>query len=93
MAEGEVNITAFDDAGVLNGAEKLYLVRGTTDYNTTPNAIVAAEANTRAAADTALQTDINNLSESFVYLNENEYQVLIDNDLVLPGVQYNIYEE
>ena len=27
-----------------------------------------------------------------VYLSENEYQVLIDNDLVLPDVQYNIYE-
>ena len=27
-----------------------------------------------------------------IYLSENEYQVLLDNDLVLPNVQYNIYE-
>ena len=49
-----------------------------------------------------INSRINNLSESLdlkfdktsvVYLNENEYQVLIDNDLVLPDVQYNIYEE
>ena len=75
------------------GTEKLYLVRGATDYNTTKCYCGCRGQYAGAQQDTALQTDINNLSESFVYLNENEYQVLIDNDLVLPGVQYNIYEE
>ena len=32
------------------------------------------------------------VSSDIIYLSENEYQVLLDNDLVLPNVQYNIYE-
>ena len=37
----DVKITQFDDAGTLSGTEKLYVVRGATDYNTTPDAIKA----------------------------------------------------
>ena len=37
----DVKITQFDDAGTLDGTEKIYLVRGATDYNTTTDAIKA----------------------------------------------------
>ena len=36
--------------------------------------------------------EINDRIPIIIYLSENEYQVLLDNDLVLPNVQYNIYE-
>ena len=36
--------------------------------------------------------DVNDRIPIIIYLSENEYQVLLDNDLVLPNAQYNIYE-
>ena len=50
------------------------------------------------AKDDAIQAAINandaaDRMPTIVYLSENEYQILIDNDLVLSDVQYNIYEE
>lgn len=42
-----------------------------------------------------IANEINEISDRIpiiIYLSENEYQVLIDNDLVLPNAQYNIYE-
>ena len=41
---------------------------------------------------TTLANEINDRIPIIIYLSENEYQVLLDNDLVLPNVQYNIYE-
>ena len=39
-----------------------------------------------------LANEINDRIPIIIYLSENEYQVLLDNDLVLPNVQYNIHE-
>ena len=39
-----------------------------------------------------LANEINDRIPIIIYLSENEYQVLLDNDLVIPNAQYNIYE-
>lgn len=39
-----------------------------------------------------IANEINDRIPIIIYLSENEYQVLLDNDLVLPNAQYNIYE-
>ena len=60
--------------------------------NANTKADLANNAATNANAAAILANEINDRIPIIIYLNENEYQVLIDNDLVLPNVQYNIYE-
>lgn len=37
--------------------------------------------------------DIQTLQNSKVFISANEYQILLDNDLIIPDVEYNIYED
>ena len=60
--------------------------------NANTKADLANNAATNANAAAILANEINDRIPIIIYLSENEYQVLIDNDLVLPNVQYNIYE-
>lgn len=60
--------------------------------NANTKADLANNAATNANAAAILANEINDRIPIIIYLSENEYQVLLDNDLVLPNVQYNIYE-
>ena len=58
--------------------------------------IIAKDEAIQAASDAndaaILANEASDRIPIIIYLSENEYQVLLDNDLVLPNVQYNIYE-
>lgn len=43
--------------------------------------------------NTKIETEASELLAATVYISANEYQTLIDNELVNPDVEYNIYEE
>ena len=58
--------------------------------------IIAKDEAIQAASDAndaaILANEASDRIPIIIYLSENEYQVLLDNDLVLPNAQYNIYE-
>ena len=45
------------------------------------------------ALSTEIETKVSELLAATVYISANDYQMLIDNELVDPDVEYNIYEE
>lgn len=64
-------------------------------YETNPKTLKQVEDSLFQLADEVnlIETKVSELLAATVYISANDYQMLIDNNLVEPNVEYNIYEE
>ena len=73
--------------------EEQEIARNNIGAQSVSDAALQTADKTLVGAINVLHQRTNTLEDSKVYLSENDYQILIDNDLVEPNVEYNVYEE